>query len=210
MLLGKYPYPFSSAALLSLNIKYMRREREEIMKAIDRPVAAIVRFYHVYRDVILGVVLVAVAAYMFYFAGTISIMKEPVSAVDTARFLPRLVFGTMIPVGIVILLQGVRAIHANKETVPEGQALDDSVLAFKRGVIALVSIGIFIALMQPLGFIPAAIIYMIFSMFFMSVKEGWKPVAYVVTAVLVAVLCYYLFKKFVYVQLPQGILKGVF
>ena len=190
-------------------LAHTRREREEFMKAIDRPVASIVRIYHVYRDVILGVVLLAIATYMFYFAGTITIMKEPVSAVDTARFLPRLVFGAMIPISIVILVRGIRAIHANKETLPQGQALDDSVLAFKRGLIALISIGIFIALMEPLGFIPAAIIYMIFSMFFMSVKEGWKPVAYIITAVLVAVLCYFLFKKFIYVQLPQGILKGV-
>ena len=179
-------------------------------EVFDRPVAAIVRFYHVYCDVILGAVLLMIGAYMFYFAGTIKIMKDPVSVVDTARFFPRLVFGAMIPTALVILMEGSRKIRKNRETIPEGEKLAESVTAFERGLIALVMIGIFIALLEPLGFIPAAILYMVSSMFFMSMKEGWKPAAYVITAVVVAVACYFLFRKFVYVRLPEGILKGVF
>ena len=63
--------------------------------------------------------------------------------------------------------------------------------------------------MAPLGFIPTAILYMVFSMLFMSTKDGWKPVIYVVTAVVVAIACFFLFGKFVYVELPTGLLEGV-
>ena len=178
-------------------------------KTLDSCVAAIVRGFHIYTDVILGVILLALAIYMFYFAGTIKIMKEPISVVDTARFFPRIVFGAMIPVSIVIAIRGLRKVKARRESAPAGEALNDSVVAFERGVLALICIAVFIALMPVLGFIPAAILYMIGSMFFMSVKEGWKPVAYIVTAILVAVLAYFLFRQFVYVRLPSGILKGV-
>ena len=178
-------------------------------EVFDRPVAAIVRFFHVFCDVILGVGLLAGTSYMLYFAGTIKIMKEPVSVIDTARFFPRLVFGAMIPVALVILVEGIRKIGKNRETIPEGEKLAASVMAFERGFIALVMIGAFVGLMEPLGFIPTAILYMVSSMFFMSVKEGWKPAAYVITAVIVAAGCYFLFRRFVFVQLPAGILKGV-
>lgn len=176
---------------------------------LDTCVAAVVKGFHIYTDVILGVILLAFACYMFYFAGTIKIMKDPVSAVDTARFFPRIVFGALIPVSIIIAVRGVRKIKARRETAPAGEAMAASVQAFERGVFALVCIAVFIALMPKLGFIPAAILYMVGSMFFMSVKEGWKPVAYVITAVVVAVACYYLFRQFVYVRLPGGILEGV-
>ena len=61
--------------------------------------------------------------------------------------------------------------------------------------------------MAPLGFIPTAILYMVFSMLFISTKDGWKPVIYVVTAVVVAIACFFLFRKFVYVELPTGLWK---
>ena len=111
------------------------------------------------------------------------------AAVDTARFFPQLVFGALIPVGIVMALLGIRKIKVNRGSAPTGQVLDNSVQALERGIIILLSIAVFIALMAPLGFIPTAILYMVFSMLFMSTKDGWKPVIYVVTAVVVAIAC---------------------
>ncbi|WP_312942921.1 tripartite tricarboxylate transporter TctB family protein [Oscillibacter sp.] len=168
-----------------------------------------IRAYYVYKNVWLGVFLSVVSAYLFYISFNIKIMKEPVSNLDTARFFPQLVFGTLIPIGIIMILRGFKDAKQNRETIPTGQDLADAVQGFERGFVALVSITIFIALMEPIGFIPAAIIYMIASMFFMSAKEGWKPVAYVIAAILVAVGCYFIFRQFVYVHLPDGILKGV-
>ena len=136
-------------------------------------------------------------------------MKTPVSVMDTAQFFPRMVFGSLIPISIVILIKGLLAVKFKKQTVPTGDALAASVLGFERAVVALVLIGLFVALMEPIGFIPTAIAYMIVSMFYMSVKENWKPVAYLLTAVILALACYFLFRQFVYVRLPAGILKGV-
>ena len=63
--------------------------------------------------------------------------------------------------------------------------------------------------MEPLGFIPAAILYMLFNMFYMCEKAAWKPWLFVIVAVLVAVGAYFIFRQFIYVKLPAGILKGV-
>ena len=176
---------------------------------IDRLAGAIVLGFHIYCDVIFGAVLAVVGAAGFYHSFFIRIMREPVAAVDTARFFPQLVFGALIPVGIVMALLGIRKIKVNRGSAPTGQVLDNSVQALERGIIILLSIAVFIALMAPLGFIPTAILYMVFSMLFISTKDGWKPVIYVVTAVVVAIACFFLFRKFVYVELPTGLLEGV-
>lgn len=178
-------------------------------RQVDSIVASIIRGFHIYNDICLGILVFATSTGLFIQSFSIKIMKDPVSAVDTARFFPQLVFGALIPIGLVFILRGFSTAKKNKETVPDGEKLEDAVMAFERGSIALFSIAALVALMVPLGFIPASIIYLVVSMFFMSAKEGWKPIAYVVTAILVTVLCYFLFRQFVYVRLPAGILKGV-
>lgn len=81
---------------------------------IDRLAGAIVLGFHIYCDVILGAVLAVVGAAGFYHSFFIRIMREPVAAVDTARFFPQLVFGALIPVGIVMALLGIRKIKVNR------------------------------------------------------------------------------------------------
>ena len=69
--------------------------------------------------------------------------------------------------------------------------------------------GVIIALMEPVGYIPMASLYMLFNMFYMCERKAWKPVLFVIVAVAVALATYFLFRQFVYVRLPAGILKGV-
>lgn len=178
-------------------------------KTINAISEKIVLGFHLYSDIILGVFLTVFSTYLFIDSYSIKIMKPPASPIDTARFFPRLVFGTLILVGIAMAIFGVKKLAGNKTTAPTGEQLAGSVLALQRGVIAVVSIALFILLMEPLGFIPAAILYMAGSMFFMGSKEVWKPKTYVIVAVVVAIACFFLFRKYVYVRLPAGILKGV-
>lgn len=177
-------------------------------KTIDAISEKIVLGFHIYSDIILGVFLTVFSAYMFMDANSIKIMKEPVSPIDTARFFPRLVFGALILIGIAMTILGVRKLAENKATAPSGEKLSASVMALQRGVIAVAAIALFIFVMEPLGFIPTAILYMVGSMFFMADKEVWKPKAYILTAVIVAVICFFFFREFVYVRLPAGILEG--
>ena len=124
---------------------------------IDRLAAAVVLGFHTYCDVILGLILTVGSAVLFSLSFSIRIMKEPVSVTDTARFFPQLVFGALILVGIAMFILGLRKVKENRETAPKGQKLADSVQALERGIIVLISIAVFIALMEPIGFIPSAI-----------------------------------------------------
>lgn len=179
------------------------------MKKIDSLVAGLIRGFHICNDVILGILLTALGTGLFAMSFSIKLMKEPVSAVDTPRFFPQLVFGALIPIGLVLIIRGILKVKSQRPTAPQGEALAAQVLALKRSIVALISIAVFIALMEPIGYIPMAILYMIFNMCYMSERAAWKPVLFVVVAVVVAVASYFLFRQFVYVRLPAGLLEGV-
>ena len=179
------------------------------MKKIDKVIGGIIRAFHTYNDTILGAILFCGALILFMQSFSIPLMKEPVSTVDTAKFFPQLVFGVLMPLGILLIIRGLMRAKTLKETAPEGEKLEAGITAFKRSIVALVAIAIFLALMEPLGFIPAAILYMLFNMFYMCEKAAWKPWLFVVVAVVVAIASYFVFRQFIYVKLPAGILKGV-
>ena len=184
-------------------------KQEYDMKKIDKLIAGMIRGFHIYNDTILGAILFLGSLILFIQSFSISLMKEPVSPVDTAKFFPQLVFGVLMPIGILLIIRGLIRAKDLKKTAPEGEKLEAGVSVFKRSIVALVAIAVFIALMEPIGFIPMAIIYMLFNMFYMCEKKAWKPVTFVIVAVCVAVGAYFIFRQFIYVKLPTGILKGV-
>ena len=179
------------------------------MKKIDKVIAGIIRAFHIYNDTILGAILFCGSLILFIQSFSISLMREPVSVVDTPRFFPQLVFGVLMPLGILLIIRGFIRAKGLKETAPEGEKLEKGVVAFKRSIVALVAIAVFLLLMEPLGFIPAAILYMLFNMFYMCERAAWRPWLFVIVAVVVAVGAYFIFRQFIYVKLPTGILKGV-
>ena len=176
---------------------------------IDSIIGGIIRSFYIYNDTYLGAFLAVVSAILFSMSFSIKIVKEPVSAVDTARFFPQLVFGVLVPIGVVLIVRGIIKSGTLRESAPQGEVLDAQILAFKRSIVALIAIAVFIAGMEPVGYIPMAIIYMVFNMFYMSERAAWKPWLFILVAVLVAAASYFLFRQFVYVRLPAGILKGV-
>ena len=176
---------------------------------VDKVIAGIIRGVHIYNDTVLGALLLILSVIMFIMSFSIKIMKTPVSSVDTARFFPQLVFGALIPLGIILIIRGIIQAKMRKDSAPSGEKLEASITAFKRSIVALLAIFVFILLLEPVGFIPMAILYMLFNMFYMCEKEAWKPVTFVIVAVVVTVAVYFLFRQFVYVKLPGGILKGV-
>ncbi len=176
---------------------------------VDKVIAGIIRGFHIYNDTILGAILFCLSLVLFIRSFSIKIMKTPVSPVDTARFFPQLVFGVLMPLGIALIIRGLMRAKNLKDSAPSGEKLEAGITAFKRSIVALLAIAIFILLMEPVGFIPMAILYMLFNMFYMCERAAWKPVVFVIVSVVVAVGVYFLFRQFVYVRLPLGILKGV-
>ena len=71
------------------------------MKKIDKAIAGMIRAFHTYNDTILGAFLFIISLILFLKSFSISLMRDPVSVVDTPRFFPQLVFGVLIIVLLV-------------------------------------------------------------------------------------------------------------
>ncbi|MBF4693147.1 tripartite tricarboxylate transporter TctB family protein [Fusibacter ferrireducens] len=178
-------------------------------KKIDVFISLIIRGFYTYSDIVLGFIIVAVSAGLYMNTSHLKVSAQSITPMDSAQFVPKLTFGILIFLGIIILLQGVKKIKENKKALPEGEQLIAAIIGFKRATIALTSIALFILLMTRISFIIAAILYLMFNMYFMVERRGWKHKTYFITAVIVSISLYYLFNRFIYVKLPLGFLKGV-
>ncbi len=178
-------------------------------KKIDALISSIIRGFYTYNDIILGFVVAVISTGLYINASHLKITAQSITPMDSAQFVPKLTFGILIFLGIIILLQGVKKIKENKKALPEGEQLIAAIIGFKRATIALISIALFIILMTRISFIIAAILYLVFNMYFMVERKGWKHKTYFITAVIVSISLYYLFNRFIYVKLPLGFLKGV-
>ena len=179
------------------------------MKTIDRLVEKLIRGFHLYGDIWLGVFLSILSAFMFWQTFSFKVVTKPSSPLDTAKFAPQLVFGALGLCGLILIVQGALNVKKKRATLPSEEQMARSVLVFKRSFVGIAGVGLFVLLLPYLGFIPCAILYMIGNMLFMGAKKEWKPKTYVIVAVLVTLFLYFTFRQFMYVKLPAGILKGV-
>lgn len=179
------------------------------MNSLDLFIKKIIILFEKYADLILGMITVIVSVIMFIVAGTFKISGQSVSVLDSAQFLPKLIFALLCIIGLFITIENILKHKKRMIKVDEAKDYTASILAFKRSIITLLSIFVLIFLMTKLGFILSAILYLIFSMLFMSEKAGWKKKTYVIVSIIFSIACYYFFAKYVYVNLPLGILEGV-
>ncbi len=179
-------------------------------KKIDALIKKIICGFHIYSDIALGSILTLASIALYINASHLKISAHSVTALDSAQFVPKLAFGLITILSILVFIQGLKKVKDNKETCPRDEKLEAAVVGFKRTVIAVLSIGVFIFLMTRISFMIAAIMYLIFNMYFMVERRGWKHKTYFTVAIVVSVSCFYLFDKYIYVTLPLGFLKGVF
>lgn len=75
----------------------------------------------------------------------------------------------------------------------------------QRGLVMLAAAVVFTAVMEPLGFIPTAIVFLTLMMLVMGIR---KPVIIVCAPTLITVAVWALFEKLLHLSLPAGILSG--
>ena len=72
------------------------------MKVLTKIMGKIIRFLQVYQNIVIGGIIIAFSVAMLINSATIRIDKFSSSPVDNAAFLPRLIFGVLIVIGIVV------------------------------------------------------------------------------------------------------------
>ena len=179
------------------------------MKALTKIMGKIIRFLQVYQNIVIGGIIIAFSVAMLINSSTIRIDKFSSSPVDNAAFLPRLIFGVLIVIGVVLIIMGIQDIKKNKEKLLEGEALEKVSKETLRSLGALLMLAVYILCFKPVGFIISSIVYLVAMMFYMTKKEDRKPIVFIIISVVMTLVVYFCFKQFLYIYLPAGILKGV-
>lgn len=180
------------------------------MKVLNPLMGKIIRFLQTFQSIVIGCIVIAFSIAMLIASTSIRVDKFTSSPVDNAAFLPRLVFAVLIVIGVALIIQGVREIPQNRKKALEGEALEKASREVLRSLGALCILLVYILCFKPVGFVISSILFLIGMMFYMTKKEDWKPVLFVVISVAMTLIVYICFKQFLYIYLPSGILKGVF
>ena len=129
--------------------------------------------FHIYCDVILGAVLAVVGAAGFYLLLFHKNHERACGCSGYGEVLSTVGIWRADSCGDCHGFAGNSKIKVNRGSAPTGQVLDNSVQALERGIIILLSIAVFIALMAPPGIYSYCDpVYGVQHVYFMSTK-GW-------------------------------------
>ena len=144
-----------------------------------------------------------------------SIKITSISPIDSA-FLPIILSAGM---GILTVCQIYQAIKKQKkmaqaaaenadadaETVDAEDAPD-----YGRAMMTLAASLLYVALLNPLGFVISSIVYLELQMCIMSPKDKRKPVKFLIISIITVLVIYFIFHNLLRLMLPNGILTGIF
>ena len=180
------------------------------MNSLNQAMGKAIRFLHIYQSIVIGVLVIAASVFMLTAARSIKVIASSLTAIDNAAFLPQVVFGVLIFIGLLLILMGRKEISTNRATALEGEALEQKAKETLRSLGALAMLFVYIFCFNRLGFVISSILYTTAMMMYMTKKEDRKPILFIVVSVILTLAVYFCFRKFLDIYLPNGILEGVF
>ena len=166
------------------------------MKSLNRAMGKTIRFLHIYQNMVIGALVIVLSIVMLIASNSIKVIASSLTAVDNAAFLPRVIFGVLICLGILFLVMGGKQTAANRATAPEGEALEKKAHETLRSLGALLALFVYVFFLDRL-------------MMYMTKKDARRPILFVMVSVVMTVVVYFCFREFLYIYLPNGILEGV-
>ena len=162
------------------------------------------------NDLFSGIVLGGFAIAYLIGAAMIKIPKILSASLLNASSVPKL-WGVLL-----LIVRGLRVMKAEKAAgnAPEKKTASDAAKGFwadNRAVVEMfVVLLVYIALIQPVGFLISTFLFLFAEFNILTYKEDRKLGFSVVFALVCAVGIYAMFKYGFKMPLPQGILKGIF
>lgn len=166
-------------------------------------------FFQRYKEIILGVFMLALAVFYLYHA-TLIRTRSTVSV--SAKMIPEILGGMVVVLGICQLLAGIKALAEIKkkdretgarETFISSLELRDAVPVIKTFIVIL----LYAMSYERLGFIISSTLCMFLQMWILTPKGKFRPGAFLGISVGVAVIVYIAFRHGLTLSLPQGLLE---
>lgn len=154
-----------------------------------------------YKELTTGIIFATVA--ILYLIGSVFIKKNE-AVVIGAEFMPRIYGFILLAVSCVEILHGISVAKTYKGDTSEKEEKD-----MKNVVITMISIILYIVLMQYVGFIITSIVLLFVLCNLLTPNDTKKKyVVYAVFSIVLPIAVYILFKKYMNVSLPLGVFFG--
>ena len=149
-------------------------------------------------DIVGGLIGILIGLYALWEG---SKMPEDVVMKIGPSFFPNILAALLILFSLVLIVNALRG-KSKGEVAP----LKLSDKGVQRGLITLVSAVLFCVVLDPLGFIPTAIIFLVFMMWVMGNR---KPAMLAIAPPLVTLTIWLIFEKVLNLSMPAGILVDI-
>lgn len=160
-----------------------------------------IKLFQRYRDVIAGAVFLAISAVMFWL--TFYFKRLTLTKIGS-DFVPKIVFGMLMVLSIVLIVQSLQKLKHQPKSNTEAEAQKSS--GQSRVWITLILIAAYIAMMSYLGFMISTVLYLFIQFAVLAEKGSRRYGLFAIIAVLTASITYVVFLKVFQLMLPAGIL----
>lgn len=156
-------------------------------------------------DLLSALLAIVFGGFVYVMSGSI-VVKAKGGDIGS-QFLPRLIAGLMILLGVLLLIGTLRKIKASAGAQAQEETGEDK--SFVPALLSFVNLIVYVLIFKPVGFLVSTVIYLTVQMIIMSPdrKPGVRKLGlWVALAVIVAVAIYFIFTKGFSLPLPSGIL----
>lgn len=155
-----------------------------------------------------GIFFLTISALLFWACMNI---KEFAAIGVGSAFVPRLTAGLLLVVGLALLIDSWRQpraaeAEAEAETTESQQTTSSGLVGLPAVAASVISMVIYMALLDPLGFLPASALYGFAQMLILAKDAKRAYLKFALIAALPAACFYYLFVNLFDISLPAGIL----
>ncbi len=159
-----------------------------------------------YADVISGTILLLFSTLMYYATTKIKVFAAMEGL--SSRFFPRIVIAVLTLLGAIVLYRGILVARTYDSQAEKGTSGRKLSAGTRCSIETILAIFAYVALLEPVGFLIATVLYLIAQMAILSPEKACKKnyVRYAIIAVICSVGIYFLFSKVFYLMLPDGIL----
>jgi len=168
-------------------------------------------FFQRYKEMLLGIGMLALAAFYLYHAAFIRI-RSTVSV--SAKLIPELLGGLVVILGVAQVVGGIRhLIKERRDNRKNGVALVFLSKEEKRGILPVILTFILIIgyalVYEWMGFIISSTVCMFLQMLLLAPKAKMRPAFFAMISLVTAVVVYIAFRKGLNLSLPPGLLEAL-
>jgi putative tricarboxylic transport membrane protein len=151
-----------------------------------------------YKELIIGLIVMVFGG--LYITQTFSITKYGDAVVDS-RFIPQLLGGLLVFLGVIQIINGIKGLSKINETQSQNSFKVD-----KRVLLTLVNVIVYISLLKSIGFLIMTMAFTILQIIILSNEKKPKYLNMIIISIIFSISIYIIFVKGFSLTLPSGIL----